>query len=77
MNGVIPVADIVGPPLAGFVADRIGNFRYNNLLTVCLKTNSKKNYFQISSFLFQGIYVCVDWSKWVSKFITNVNSTKD
>ena len=28
MNGVIPVADIVGPPLAGFVADRIGNFRY-------------------------------------------------
>merc|ERR1719300_330272 len=27
VNGVIPVADIVGPPLAGFVADRIGNFR--------------------------------------------------
>jgi len=27
VNGVIPVADIVGPPLAGFVADKIGNFR--------------------------------------------------
>merc|ERR1719466_666071 len=27
VNGVIPVADIVGPPLAGLVADKIGNFR--------------------------------------------------
>jgi len=27
VNGVIPAADVVGPPLAGFVADRIGNFR--------------------------------------------------
>ena len=27
VNGVIPVADIIGPPLAGFVADKIGNFR--------------------------------------------------
>ena len=28
VNGVIPVADIIGPPLAGFVADKIGNFRF-------------------------------------------------
>ena len=28
VNGVIPVADIVGPPMAGFVADKIGNFRF-------------------------------------------------
>jgi len=27
VNGVIPVADVIGPPLAGFVADKIGNFR--------------------------------------------------
>eukprot|EP00092_Neocalanus_flemingeri_P040495 GFUD01044100.1.p1 GENE.GFUD01044100.1~~GFUD01044100.1.p1 ORF type:complete len:708 (+),score=166.26 GFUD01044100.1:153-2276(+) len=27
VNGVIPVADIIGPPLAGLVADKIGNFR--------------------------------------------------
>ena len=27
VNGVIPVADIVGPPMAGFLADKIGNFR--------------------------------------------------
>merc|ERR1719483_895846 len=27
VNCVIPVADIIGPPLAGFVADKIGNFR--------------------------------------------------
>ena len=28
VNGVIPVADIVGPPMAGFLADKIGNFRW-------------------------------------------------
>jgi len=34
VNGVIPVADIVGPPMAGFVADKIGNFRvFMSLLT--------------------------------------------
>ena len=27
VNSVIPVADILGPPLAGVLADRIGNFR--------------------------------------------------
>ena len=27
MNGVIPAADMIGPPLAGFLADKIGNFR--------------------------------------------------
>ena len=27
VNGVIPVADVIGPPMAGFVADKIGNFR--------------------------------------------------
>lgn len=27
VNGVLPAADMVGPPLAGFIADRIGNFR--------------------------------------------------
>ena len=27
VNGVIPIADIVGPPMAGFLADKIGNFR--------------------------------------------------
>jgi len=27
VNGVIPVADVVGPPMAGFLADKIGNFR--------------------------------------------------
>merc|ERR1719447_2041015 len=26
-NGVIPGADMIGPPLAGFLADKIGNFR--------------------------------------------------
>ena len=28
VNGVIPVADIIGPPMAGFLADKIGNFRW-------------------------------------------------
>merc|ERR1719447_1567524 len=27
VNGVIPGADMIGPPLAGFLADKIGNFR--------------------------------------------------
>lgn len=27
VNGVIPAADMIGPPLAGFLADKIGNFR--------------------------------------------------
>ena len=27
VNGVLPAADMVGPPLAGFLADKIGNFR--------------------------------------------------
>ena len=27
MNSVIPLADIFGPPLAGFLADKLGNFR--------------------------------------------------
>ena len=27
VNSVIPVADIFGPPLAGFLADKLGNFR--------------------------------------------------
>jgi len=27
VNGVIPATDIVGPPIAGFLADKIGNFR--------------------------------------------------
>jgi len=35
VNGVIPLADIIGPPLAGFVADKIGNFRvFMSLMTV-------------------------------------------
>jgi len=34
VNGVIPVADVVGPPMAGFLADKIGNFRvFMSLLT--------------------------------------------
>ena len=28
VNTVVPAADIVGPALAGFIADKIGNFRY-------------------------------------------------
>ena len=35
VNGVIPVADIVGPPMAGFIADKIGNFRFK-IQTGCL-----------------------------------------
>jgi len=27
VNGVIPAADMIGPPMAGFIADKIGNFR--------------------------------------------------
>jgi hypothetical protein len=27
VNTVVPVADILGPTLAGFIADRIGNFK--------------------------------------------------
>ena len=27
VNSVIPGADIFGPPLAGFLADKLGNFR--------------------------------------------------
>ena len=29
------MADIIGPPLAGFVADKIGNFRFF-LLFICI-----------------------------------------
>lgn len=35
VNGVIPVADIIGPPMAGFLADKIGNFRmFMSLMTL-------------------------------------------
>ena len=34
MNTVVPAADIVGPMLAGIIADKIGNFRWEN--TFCL-----------------------------------------
>lgn len=27
VNSIIPIADIFGPPLAGFFADKLGNFR--------------------------------------------------
>ncbi len=27
VNSAIPIADVIGPPLAGVVADKIGNFR--------------------------------------------------
>ena len=27
MNSAVPVVDVVGPPMAGIVADKIGNFR--------------------------------------------------
>jgi MFS family permease len=27
VNSVIPLADVVGPPVAGIVADKLGNFR--------------------------------------------------
>ena len=27
MNSAVPVVDVVGPPIAGIVADKIGNFR--------------------------------------------------
>ena len=27
VNTAIPLADVVGPPLAGLVADKLGNFR--------------------------------------------------
>merc|ERR1719336_1028527 len=34
VNGVIPVADVIGPPMAGFLADKIGNFRlFMSLMT--------------------------------------------
>ena len=33
MNSVIPAADVIGPPLAGFLADKLGNFR---LFMACL-----------------------------------------
>ena len=27
VNSAVPVVDVVGPPIAGIVADKIGNFR--------------------------------------------------
>ena len=30
VNTAIPIADVIGPPLAGLVADKLGNFRSGN-----------------------------------------------
>ena len=54
VNGVVPVADIVGPPMAGFIADRIGNFRYT---VICAKSTANN-----SSVLGQGVHVRADSS---------------
>ena len=53
VNGVIPAADVIGPPMAGFLADKIGNFRWleaNN----CLPAPS----------VTQGVHVSHDGRQW-------------
>ena len=65
VNGVIPVADIIGPPLAGFVADKIGNFRYEVASQVLL-----------SHFSTQVVHVSDDRCKWCSKFVTSLDTAK-
>ena len=55
VNGVVPVADIVGPPMAGFIADRIGNFRY----IVFVPSRTANNFFVVG----QGVHVRADSSE--------------
>ena len=49
------MADIIGPPLAGFVADKIGNFRFFSsfYMHIIIKTG-----------LIKGFYVLDDCCEW-------------
>ena len=59
VNSIIPVADVVGPPLAGLVADKIGNFRFVHILKKRTKflTEMNRDDFRYIHILLSG-YSC-------------------